>query len=74
MNKNIFCGYSILQSHLDGSNEGSQQKFRWNIMPSAVDNFCGWCTVHIMVVKFGVPKNQKVYWYDYHVKNLIKPG
>ena len=23
---------------------------------SAVDNFCGWCTVHIMLVNFGVPK------------------
>ena len=27
--------------------------------------------VHIMLVKFGVPKNQNVYQYDYHVKNLI---
>ena len=24
-----------------------------------------------MLVKFGVPKNQKVYRYDYHVKNLM---
>ena len=23
-----------------------------------------------MLVKFGVPKNQKVYWYGYHVKYL----
>ena len=23
-----------------------------------------------MLVKFGVTKNQKVYWYGYHVKNL----
>ena len=34
---------------------------------TAVDNLC---TVHIMLVKFGVPTKQ-VYQYDYHVKNLI---
>ena len=47
--------------------------FHWSAYGySAVDNFfCGWCTVHIMLVKFGVPKNWKVYRYDYHVKNLI---
>ena len=33
--------------------------------------FCGWCTVHIMLVKFCVPKNKNVYQYEYHVKNLI---
>ena len=35
------------------------------------------CTVHIMLVKFDVPKNQKVYRYCYHVKNsrhILKHG
>ena len=36
---------------------------------SAVDNFFV-DVVQYMLVKFGVPKNQKVYRYDYHVKKL----
>ena len=35
---------------------------------SAVDNFF---LDGVQLVKFGVPKNQKVYRYDYHVKRLI---
>ena len=51
-----------------------RQSFSLQNNPSAVDNFL-WMvystvTVHSIVVKFGVPKNQ-VYWYDYHIKNLI---
>ena len=49
-----------------------ENRLHFEFESSAVQNFfCGWCTVHIMLMKSGEPKNQNVYWYDYHVKNLI---
>ena len=56
LNKENWRCYAMAQASVFAVNCFHLVQQHYWYVSIAVDNFCRWCTVHIMVVKFGVPR------------------